>query len=131
MSRMISRVRRAMLVLGCFVLANSCASRRLTLPAASKTLIYPSVEAPELAGEVYREGTRELLSNLIVDAFSSGKDRSIRQTKTNGKGQFKFALPAGMYTLQFSLIGFDRVRQPVDVKGSAKTKLEIGLPLGT
>ena len=127
----ISQTLLAGLILSYFVLANSCASRRLTLPTSSKTLIYPLMETPELAGEVYREGTRELLSNVIVDVFSPGRDGSIRRTKTNGKGQFKFALPAGAYTLQFSLLGFDRVRQPVTVKGSAKTRLGVGLPLGT
>ncbi|MCX6610984.1 MAG: carboxypeptidase regulatory-like domain-containing protein [Acidobacteria bacterium] len=122
---------RLLFILVAMSIATSCVSRPLTLPAASKTLLYPAVEAPDLTGEVFREGSHELLTNVIVEVFSQGKDRSIRRGKTNDKGQFKFALPEGAYMLQFSLLGYDRVRQPVDVKRTAKMRLEIGLPLGT
>lgn len=111
--------------------AISCGRHRYDLPPASKTLIYPEVEAPSLWGRVVRDGTQEALSGVIVEVLLPNSDKMVRMVMTNDKGQFRFALPQGSYVLQFSLLGFDRVRQPVQTKGSRGQQLEVGLPLGT
>ena len=116
----------------CFLLATvSCGRHSYVLPHASKTLIYPEVDAPGLWGRVVRDGTQEVLSGVIVEVLLPNSDKKIRMVMTNDKGQFRFALPKGSYVLQFSLLGFDRVRQPIRTKGSRGQQLEVGLPLGT
>ena len=108
-----------------------CATRHYTLPPASKTLIYPSVQAGVLAGKVVRNGTQEALANVIVEAFRPNSDRPLRVSKTDSNGRFRFSLPPGNYVLQFSLLGYDRVRQPVEYNVSGRLGVEVGLPPGT
>lgn len=108
-----------------------CATRHYTLPPASKTLIYPSVAAGVLAGKVVRDGTREAPADVIVEAFRPNSDRPLRISKTDSNGRFRFSLPPGSYVLQFSLLGYDRVRQPVENNGSGRPEVDVGLPLGT
>jgi hypothetical protein len=84
-----------------------------------------------LAGKVVRDGTEEALANVIVEAFHPSSDRSLRVGKTDASGRFRFSLAPGSYVLQFSLLGYDRVRQPVENNGSGRPEIEVGLPLGT
>ena len=109
----------------------SCGRPRYDLPPASKTLIYPEVDAQGLWGRVVRDGTQEALSGVIVEVLLPTSDKMVRMVMTNDKGQFRFALPQGSYVLQFSRLGFDRVRQPVQTRGLTGQQLEVGLPLGT
>lgn len=109
----------------------SCGRRPHGLPPASKTLIYPEVEVPGLWGRVVRDGTQEGLPGVIVEVFLPNSDKMVRKGMTNNKGHFRFALPQGSYVLQFSKLGFDRVRQPVQTNRLRGQQLELGLPLGT
>ena len=108
-----------------------CATRRYALPPASKTLIYPSVAAGVLAGKAVRDGTQEALADVIVEVYRPNTDRPLRISKTGSNGRFRFNLPPGIYVLQFSLLGYDRVRQPVEINGSGRPEIDVGLPLGT
>ena len=90
-----------------------------------------SVQASVLAGKVVRNGTQEALANVIVEAFRPNSDRPLRVSKTDSNGRFRFSLPPGNYVLQFSLLGYDRVRQPVEYNVSGRLGVEVGLPPGT
>ena len=94
-------------------------------------MIYPPVSADVLAGRVVRDGTQETLANVIVEAFHANSDKPVRVVKTDARGRFSFRLPSGSYVLQFSLLGYDRVRQPVENKRGGGKELEVGLSLGT
>lgn len=109
----------------------SCIRHRYDLPPASKTLIYPQVDIQGLRGRVVRDGTQEPLAGVIVEVLLPSSDKRIRVARTGANGQFRFTVPPGSYVLQFSLLGFDRVRQPVQTDKSRGERFEVGLPLGT
>lgn len=113
------------------VLAVSCVRHRYDLPPASKTIVYPQVEVEGVRGRVVRSGTEEALPGVIVEVLLPNSGKRVRVATTGANGQFRFALPEGSYVLQFSLLGFDRVRQPVQTNKSRGQQLEVGLPLGT
>jgi Carboxypeptidase regulatory-like domain len=121
----------ALAVLALSIALWGCAARHYALPPASKTLIYPPVTAGVLAGKVVRDGTQEPLRNVIVEVFRPNADKPFRAAKTDSNGHFQFTVPLGSYVLQFSLLGYDRVRQPVEYTGSGQPQVEVGLPLGT
>lgn len=127
----IARPTWATAVLALSIAVYGCAARRYSLPPASKTLIYPTVTAGILAGTVVRDGTQEALANVIVEAFRPNEDEPFRVKKTDSMGRFWFGVAPGSYVLQFSLLGYDRVRQPVENNGSGGAPIEVGLPLGT
>lgn len=126
----IARWTCAIAVLALSIAGSGCA-RRYSLPPASKTLIYPSITAGVLTGRVVRDGTQEALANVIVEAFRPNDDKPFQVKKTDSMGRFRFSVGPGSYVLQFSLLGYDRVRQPVDNHGSGGPPIEVGLPLGT
>ncbi len=95
------------------------------------TMIYPSVKVRAAAGKVVREATQEPLSNVIVEVFNVTERKPVRVGRTDHEGRFRFKLAPGSYILQFSLFGYDRVRQPITISASGSPEIVLDLPLGT
>ena len=94
-------------------------------------MIYPTAKVSMVAGVVVRDGTTEVLQGVIVEVFILHGDKALRISKTDQSGRFRFDLRPGAYILQFSFVGYDRVRQPIELTSSAPKTIEVGLPLGT
>ena len=128
--RMIVRSALLFAILG-LGLGFGCSRRHYSLPPVSMTQIYPSIKVRAAVGRVVRSGSQEALSNVIVEVFTVTDQKPVRVGGTDHEGRFRFKLAPGSYVLQFSLFGYDRVRQPITISASGSPEILLDLPLGT
>jgi hypothetical protein len=97
-------------------------------------LLLPAVASAQaaLSGTV-RDTSGAVLPGVTVEATSPALIERQRTASTDGTGQYRITeLPPGVYTLTFSLSGFNTVRREgVTVSGSGVIPISIELAIGT
>ena len=105
---------------------------KLKYKTSSETLQVTSIAIPRRIKQTAEVKVQPSVpAGVIVEVLLPSSDKRIRVARTGANGQFRFTVPPGSYVLQFSLLGFDRVRQPVQTDKSRGERFEVGLPLGT
>lgn len=95
--------------------------------------VCPRIAAAQaaLAGEV-KDTTGAVLPGVTVEAASPALTEKVRTAVTDGSGRYRLeSLPAGSYTVTFSLAGFAPVqRADLIVSGSDVTTVDVELTVG-
>jgi hypothetical protein len=97
-------------------------------------LLVPAIASAQatLSGTV-RDSSGAVLPGVSVEAASPALIERIRTATTDGSGQYRITdLPPGMYSLTFTLSGFNTVkRDGITVSGSGVIPISIELSVGT
>ncbi len=106
-------------------------SRLVVVLAALFGVPHPALAQAELAGSV-KDPSGALLPGVTVEAASPALIERTRSVVTDGNGQYRIVdLRPGIYTLTFTLAGFNTVRrEAIELSGAAVLVANADLRVG-
>src|SRR5580765_8127391 len=108
-----------------------CVSRVLLIIASLLTFL-PDAHAQTIAGLV-RDESGAVLPGVTVEVSSPALIERTRTASTDGTGQYRIvSLSAGVYTVTFSLSGFNGVkREGIELSGNFTATVNADLKVGS
>ena len=98
-----------------------------------QTIEIEKVQLARSLGAVVHDPTGSPIPGVLVEEFSSDWKESLRSTKTDTSGGFRFApvKGCGIYYLQLRMKGFDPLRVKVQLDAKSGTNLQLRMEVAT